>query len=153
MQIFDGVVTLADADVPVIVGLTDGSLRLSSNGEDIGEWVSGEFAVSRLDDGAFAIRAESDVLRFVPSEPDRFASSVNGQPGGASSADMPLLHGRHEPPQETPLVSSRPLVVAEPVSPGTATPEAPGLMTMVGFYGLVALTAGLGLWALFNMIF
>ncbi len=153
LPIFDGVVTLADDEVPVIVGLADDTLRLSSNGELIGEWGSGEFAIDALEGGTFAIKAESETLFFVPLEPERFAASLGEDPG-TSPAPTSASPGRHETRIATAdrVDTARYRAVEPNVDATQSDAAAPKAITMVAFYALAALTAALGLWALINML-
>ena len=78
MAIYDGVVTLADDDIPVIVELNDGHVRLSASGTEIGDWPADECEISHVNETVFTISAEDETIWFVPNQPSRFAAAVNG---------------------------------------------------------------------------
>lgn len=128
MAIYDGVVTLSDNNVPVIVELTDDAVRLSASGTEIGEWSKDECDITRSDAATYLIHAESEALEFVPSSPGAFGAAIGLTDGSTS---VPL------PPD------------AEPVKEGLAINEAPPprSSTMALFYALCVLTLALMVWA------
>lgn len=132
MTTFDGVVTLEDTDIPVIIGLDDGEVRLVVDGKEVASWAPGECSILGVDDGVYTINAENESLRFVPSDPALFELGVNGASAPAPAEEMLDIGAadidRPEPPEPRPV-------------------------TMAMFYGLSALTALLGLWALLSLIF
>jgi hypothetical protein len=138
VSLFDGVVTLGDQDVPVIIGLEEEGIRMSSGGEEIGEWADGDYSIDAADDGAYTITAEDESLRFVPTNPLLFAAGLNG-------GSAPIPESLEEP--------IGPRQIAEPTSkPGLQgdAPE-PRAITLGVFYALAAITGALGLWALISL--
>ena len=146
MSTFEGVVPLEDHEVPVIVDIDD-TLRLSTNGTEIAEWSEGEFYISDDGDGVYTITAESEILRFIPSDPDLFAHRVRGD-------DLPV--GRHEAPgplRGLPEGAAPPIVSpAEALTDERVAPETSRLMKML-FVLLVVGTVLLGGWAAYNIFF
>jgi hypothetical protein len=135
MAIYDGVVTLAEDDFPVIVELDDEHVRMSASGTEIGEWRTDECLITHVADSTYTITAEDETLSFVPNQPGLFAAALS--------------------------IDREALAVAMPSEPdpGPATDdgmrEAPPAqpLTMGLFYALCLLTAGLATWALVEMIF
>lgn len=141
MSLFDGVVSFDDTDVPVIIGLQDDGLRMSSGGAEIGQWGEGEFSINPAGDGTYDITAENETLRFVPSNPSLFAAGV-----GVAVA----------PPPPSPKVDETPVVVTPTRAAASGELDngvapAPRTITLVAFYSLAVATAGLGLWALVSL--
>lgn len=135
MPHYDGVVTIADDDFPVIVELDDELIRLTSSGTEIGQWHADDCEITRVGDSTYTIKAENEVLEFVPSQPALFAAALNGDP--------------------QPEVVTAPRLATAPIDGGTdALPDAPPPkpLTMGLFYGLCVLTAALALWSLISMI-
>lgn len=146
MPIYDGVVTLADDDVPVIVEVSADLVRLSASGTEIGEWATDECEIRHISDSTYVIEAENETLSFVPNQPSLFASAVNG----GLTEGLP-------PATATPREESDP----DPIERDVRTPAterrkseapAPKPLTMALFYALCLLTAGLALWSLVSMI-
>jgi len=140
---YDGVVTLAEDDIPVIVELDDDVVRLSASGREVAAWRKGEYEIRHLRDSTFAIRAENETLEFVPSQPSRFAAAVNG----GLSRDTP------EVPTESPASPTPEPETQKPTSairPKEAPPPKP--VTMGLFYALCLLTAGLAIWSIISLI-
>lgn len=137
MAIYDGVVTLADDQIPVIIELDDDHVRLSASGTEIGQWRTDECRIDTVDDTTYTITAEDETLEFIPSQPRLFAAALNGTPKEA--IDTPVRQ-----PEPT----------SEPVS-GTHTREAPPPrpLTMGLFYALCVVTAVLAIWSLITIIF
>ena len=135
MPIYDGVVTIDDNRVSVIVGVEPDGLRLSANGNEIGEWSAGEFSISERAHGVFAITADNETIEFMPNRPDLFAAGV-GRPAPAA---------RHLEPEPSPVETP-----VEPASSEEVPPAQP--LTRALFYTLAGTTAALGLWALYNLI-
>lgn len=138
MPIYDGVVTLDENDVPVIVELGDDHVRLSASGREIGQWRADECHIAHVTDSIYTITAEDETLQFVPDQPSLFAAAVNGNvpspaPAAAASAATDADEG-------TPAIGSR-----------EAPPPKP--LTMGLFYALCVATAALALWSLISMIF
>lgn len=137
MAIYDGVVTLADDQIPVIVELDDEHVRLSASGTEIGKWPADECRIDTVDDTTYTITAEDETLEFVPSQPRLFAAALNG--GSEEAIDTPVR---------------QPQPGAEPVSnndPAEAPPPKP--LTMGLFYALCFVTAVLAIWSLITIIF
>lgn len=134
MAMYDGVVTLADDDVPVIVELDDDYVRMSAGGTEIGHWPVDECRITHVEDTTYAITAEDETLRFVPNQPSLFASAVNGSPKTTPAVDMPSA------PDPAPPDGVREAPPAQP-------------LTMGLFYALCLITAALALWALISIIF
>lgn len=140
--------TVADEDVAVVIGI-DTTLRLTTNGTEIGEWSPGEFFITDHGDGAYTITAENEALRFTPSEPDLFAHWVRTDN---------LSVGKHEArgavPAQPPVEFDDDNPELPPVT-GADTVEAPGELaplTRTLFYLLVAATSVLGIWAAYSLI-
>jgi len=147
MPAYDGVVTVAEDDIPVIVELGDDIVRLSASGREIGEWRTGEYEIRHLRDSTFAIQAENEILEFIPSQPNDFAAAVNG--GLPGTEPRPA----DEPPAIPPPSVSKPSTEAEPApKPGAGVAPPPRATTMGLFYALCLVTAGLGIWAVISLI-
>lgn len=136
MSIYDGVVTLDESDVPVIVELGDDHIRLSASGTEIGQWPTHECHIAHISDSTFSITAEDETLEFVPNQPSLFAAAVNG---GARSAVPPTRPVRSGAETEPPAVGDR-----------EAPPPKP--LTMGLFYGLCVTTGALAVWSLLSLI-
>lgn len=138
MSIYDGVVTLNENDVPVMVELGDDHVRLSASGTEIGEWPSDECHIAHVTDSIYSITAEDETLQFVPNQPTLFAAAVHG-------------NGR----DQTPAARAPAETEAEREAPVTGNREAPPPrpLTMVLFYALCVGTAALALWSLVSMVF
>ena len=78
MPIYDGVVTIEDTDVQVILGLDDDRVRLSAGGTEIGDWPLEECEIDDAGDGVYTITAENETLEFMPASPGAFAAAMNG---------------------------------------------------------------------------
>lgn len=141
MPIYDGVVTLAEADIPVIVELDNGHVRLSASGREIGQWPLQECEIVHLEDSAYAISAENETLRFVPSQPSLFGAAVDD-----GRRRLEVREKVSSPPSPEP--EEQP--VDEDV---TAEAPPPRPVTVALFYLLCALTGGMGVWALIHIIF
>lgn len=137
MAIYDGVVTLADDQVPVIVELDDEHVRLSASGTEIGQWRADECRIDPVDDTTYTITAEDETLEFVPSQPRLFAAALNGV---SEEATEPPVH--HVEPGPEP-VSTTNVSDAPPAKP----------LTMGLFYALCLVTAVLAIWSLITIIF
>lgn len=133
MPIYDGVVTLDQTDVPVIVELDEDYVRLSASGTEIGNWRTDECQIAHLGSTAYAITAEDETLHFVPNQPGLFAAAVKGGAPGESVSPVP-----------------------EPAPTGVAdVPDdapAPKPLTMGLFYALCVTTAALALWSLISLV-
>ena len=135
MAIYDGVVTIAENDIPVIVELDDDNLRMSAAGSEIGHWPIDECEISHVGDSVYTITAENETLRFVPNQPSLFATEVN------DGAESPVM---------TPAPA--PDTGAEPAAGKKEAPPAKPL-TMGLFYALCLVTVALAVWALISIIF
>ena len=136
MPAYDGVVSLADSDIPVVIELNNGHVRLTSSGTEIGEWTVEECLISKTGDVTFSISAENETLEFVPSQPGLFAAAVNG----GTSEPTPATHAGTDPDV--------------PAAESFEIPEAPEprFVTRALFYALCALTVALGSWAIVSMV-
>ena len=138
MPIYDGVVSLDENDIQVILGVDEDRIRLSSGGREIGDWGADECAISDIGGGVFAITAENETLQFMPTSPAMFAAAMNG---GSISIPEPTAGAAEE---DTPPLDTQPKIALED------GPE-PRSVTMFAFYALSATTAALGLWALISL--
>lgn len=136
MAIYDGVVNVADDEIPVMLELDEDSIRLSASGKEIGQWSTSECSIAHVDETTYSITAEDETLEFVPNQPSLFAAAVNG--GDPAKPAVPL-----PPPPE-----------AEP-APADGVKEAPPAkpLTMGLFYALCVTTAALAIWSLISIIF
>lgn len=134
MAIYDGVVTVADDDIPVILELDADSIRLSASGKEIGEWSAGDCKITHVGETTYTITAEQETIEFVPNQPSLFAAAVNG---GSERPAVPL-----PPEPETDHKPSDGIEEAPPAKP----------LTMGLFYALCVATAGLALWSLITII-
>lgn len=132
LAIYDGVVTVADDDIPVIVELDDRLLRLSAAGTEIGQWATEEVSIVHVGDTVYTITAEDETLRFVPNQPALFAAAVNGN-SERSAVPVP------PPPEPVPVAAVR-----------EAPPPKP--LTMGLFYALCLTTAALAVWSLISIV-
>jgi hypothetical protein len=135
MTTFPGVAELNETNVPVIVGLDDERIRLVAGEVAIGEWPIGEYSIIDLGSGTFVIEAADDSIPFHPDDPGGFArgiapTRIDVVSGTASS------NGARANTSDTVDIREGPK---------------PGVKTMVGFYALVAVTGGLGIWALISL--
>ena len=135
MAIYDGVVNLADDEIPVIVELGPDHVRMSAGGAEIGHWPADECHIAHVEDGVYTITAEDETLRFVPNQPSLFAAAVNG--GLETSA----MTGGIEPER-----GADPAIVTREAPP-------PRPLTMGLFYALCVTTAVLAVWALISILF
>lgn len=143
MAIYDGTVTLADDEIPVVVELDNGHIRLSASGNEIGEWPAHECRITHVDDTTYTITAEDETLEFVPKEPALFAAEIDGRSGPTVMPTAAILE-------------TEPVPGVDPaVSPGGAEDEAPPAkpLTMGLFYALCVVTAVLAIWSLISIIF
>lgn len=148
MPIYDGVVTVAGDQIPLMVVFDGDSVRLSTSGTEIGEWPVDEFTISHIGDTTFELTADSETLRFVPSQPSLFASEVNGDlidlaPEPAVDDKTVDRDDAPRPQIADPTVESKKILEAPP----------PKKVTMALFYSLCALTGGLALWSIIAIVF
>lgn len=126
---YDGVVTIDNDEIRVIVELDDEVVRLTAGGTEIGQWHPDECEITRVAESTYTIEAEDEVLQFVPSQPKLFAAALNDE-----TVTPPI-----DPvPDDTAAVSEE--------------AAAPQPLTMGLFYGLCFLTAALAVWALVSII-
>lgn len=137
---FDGIVTLEDAEIPVVVRFDSKVLQLTSNGAHIGEWAPGEYVIDQVADGVYSITAENESLHFIPSQPRHFAEQLTTEMRGRGAVGSMAL-GRH--------------LAASDMADSTVEAHAPSInpLAKLGFYALSAMTAGLGLWAFVSIFF
>lgn len=135
MPIYDGVVTLDETDVPVIIELAGSHVRLSASGTEIGEWTSDECHIALLGDKVYAITAEDETLQFVPNQPSLFAAAVSAGVG-------------KEPPVAQSVVAP-----ADAEQGANAEREAPPPkpLTKTLFFALCAATVALAVWSLISI--
>lgn len=139
MPRYDGVVTVADDEIPVIVELDDELIRLTAGGTEIGHWHPDECEITQVADSTYTIEAEDEVLRFVPSQPRLFAAALDGDSTASKPVDTPSTDTTEISEENTDAVMDE------------APPPQP--LTMGLFYGLCFLTAALAVWSLVSMIF
>jgi hypothetical protein len=138
LPMYDGVVTLDESDIPVIVELDANHVRLSASGTEIGLWSTTECHIAHVSDSIYAITAEDETLQFVPNQPRLFAAAVNGGP-------------RNDPPLAIPS-SDAGTEMERPASSDREAPP-PKPLTMGLFYALCVATAALAVWSVISMIF
>lgn len=154
MSIHDGVVNLADDDIPVIIELNEGRVRMSASGREIGDWGSDECHITHVADSTYAISAENETLEFVPSQPAVFAAAVNGSASPAMTAPKAGPEAPPSPAADVAVTSSEPEPTESP-APNDDIREAPPPkpLTMGLFYALCVSTAALAVWSLIAIIF
>ncbi|MGH8951846.1 MAG: hypothetical protein ACRDX9_10500 [Acidimicrobiia bacterium] len=130
MTTFEGVATLHDDNVPVMVGLDDEKITLVSGEVSLGEWLAGEYSVVDLGSGAFVIEAEDDSIPFLPDDPGGFARGINRKPVPDGAPD--------------PTRSLDTIVIKEGPPPQT--------LTLIAFWVLAVVTAALGIWAVISLL-
>jgi hypothetical protein len=135
MPHYDGVVTIADDDFPVIVEFDDDLIRLSASGTEIGQWNADDCEITRVADSTYMIKAENEVLEFVPSQPGLFAAALTGD-------RIPTVADAPQAEKDSPEAQIDPMAEAPPPKP----------LTVGLFYGLCAITAALALWSLISLI-
>lgn len=133
MAIYDGVVTLAEEDFPVIVELDHDHIRMSASGTEIGNWRTDECLITQVEEATYTITAEDETIQFVPNQPGLFAAAVNGD--------------------RAPTVAMPPPPDPAPVGDGVTDAPRPQPLTVGLFYGLCFVTLALAVWALASMIF
>lgn len=135
MPIFDGVLTVNEDLVPVIIGVEDDGIRMSTNGTEIGEWSPGEFSIDHRGEGVYTITADNESLMFMPNRPDLFAVGLG----------RPVEIGKLEavPAAERVVRTPTPGLEANSLNP----------ITRALFYSLAGTTGALGIWALIKLIF
>jgi len=135
LAIYDGVVTLAEDDIPVIVELDDDHVRMSAAGTEIGQWPAAECLITLVGETTYSITAEDETLEFVPNQPGLFAAAVIGATGGGPAVAMP------PPPEAKPVASD-----------GVREAPAPKPLTVGLFYALCLTTAALAVWSLISIV-
>jgi hypothetical protein len=129
-----GVIDLGDGEVEVAISFHDSRLRLTSAGEEIGDWERSGYQLSRADPTTFVLSAEGADLTFRPTSPDEFAIAATH--GMAAIQD--------------PGSRRRLRTMSAPDGPEQAPP--PSLLTVVLFYLLAAGTVGMAAWALISIL-
>lgn len=137
MSIYDGVVTVDEDDVQVILGMDDDKIRLSAGGLEIGEWPADDCSIDPVGNGVFTITAENETLTFVPNNPTTFSAAMNVERVPVQEPDRPRV-----PSEE---ISNDKSKLKDDI------PNANSL-TMAAFYALAAITAVLGVWALVTIV-
>lgn len=136
MSIYDGVVTLAEDDVPVVIELDNGHVRLSASGKEIGDWGADECEINLVADSTYTISVENETLRFVPRQPTLFAAALDD--GGERLIEVPALV---ESNTDTSVSTS-----------GSDDAPPPKPLTVGLFYALCVVTGAGAVWALVEMI-
>jgi len=144
---YDGIVNLDEDEVEVIIGLDPDRVHLQAGDLEIGDWAPDECAIAHLGQGVYAITAESESLRFVPRDARLFEAGLNHGTGyGLSTTpkqdEGQARRGRHSKTVSGPETSA-------PHGESAAPPPKP--LTRTLFYGLAAVTAALGAWALLSL--
>lgn len=135
MPIYDGIVTVDDHEVPVIVEIDGDQIRMSAGGREVGTWSADECEISHVTESRYAISAEDEILEFVPNQPSLFAAVVD--------------RGREHTVTTAPVIEDpEPEKVEDKPSVAEAPPPKP--LTMGLFYGLCFITAVLACWALIS---
>lgn len=142
MSIHDGVVTLDNNDIQVILGVEEDSVRLSAGGVEIGEWSFEECTIDPAGEGKYNITAENEVLLFVPNDHGSFSAVINGSPTEIIDERTAPTEPRHAKRAED--------VRGESAFRIEEAPE-PKAVTLAAFYTLVIVTLGLGGWALVSL--
>ena len=137
---YDGIVSLDQDEIEVIIGLDPDRVHLRAGELEIGDWAPEECFIAYLGEGVYSITAENESLRFVPRDARMFKEGLNHGTGyGLSPAPDPEAperrQGRHARRVETP----------PGVLEGEAPPPKP--LTRILFYALTAATTALGVWA------
>jgi hypothetical protein len=145
MTIYDGVVTVDDDSVAVIIGFEEERLRMSAGGAEIGEWASGEYSIDHDGEGVYTITAENETLRFIPNSPSLFAARVNGNIAPVPSNELPTRDAAVMSDAAAAPTTTEPKHIDNDEAP------LPRPTTLVAFYALAGVTATLGLWALLSL--
>ncbi|MGH8946656.1 MAG: hypothetical protein ACRDVL_10965 [Acidimicrobiia bacterium] len=146
MPRYDGIVSLDEDVVQVIIDLDPDRVYLRAGDLEIGDWAAGECAIAALGDGAYSITAENQSLRFVPRNPRLFQDGLNHGTGYGMSAPPQPGAGDHHGGRHT----KSPPRGAPSVKETEAPPPKP--LTVALFYALAAATGALGIWALLSII-
>lgn len=135
MPLFDGVVELDGEQIPVILGVEEGAIRLSSNGTEIGEWTEDEYRLEAIGSDSFVIAADDDALTFRPFRPDAFARTVG------------IVREPPAPPKARTAATA-----PQPTGDGVPSAPPPRALTRALFLTLAGTTAFLGIWALVQLV-
>lgn len=113
------------------IGLEDGRVLLYSNGTEIGSWAPEECEISESGPGSYLIVAENERLPFLPASDDVFQAALAKR-----------------------VTRSRPAPIDSPgyATHGQVQEAPPRPITVIGFYLLAAVTAALGLWAVWSIV-
>lgn len=128
MPLYDGVVSVNDGDIGVIIGIEEDRIRLSAGGSEIGDWDISDCAIELVEDGVYAITAENESLRFVPNQPSLFAQAVALE-DAPEEPEVPVVHH----------LGSDDGAVRE------------GLTTRVLIWAAAIVAGGLGIWAFISL--
>ncbi len=123
-----GVISLGDHTIQVTLGINEVEVHLVADDTRVGKWSHTECQIVAGDSGTFLIEAENDSLPFIPRDPDGFARVLTATIPQKSRA-----------------------AYRTPISPADVAPPRP--ITVALFYGLSAVTAGLGIWAVWTLVF
>lgn len=150
MPIYDGIVTVDENDIPVIVEINERTVRMSAGGNEIGEWPAEECEISHLTESRYTISAENETLEFTPNRPSLFAAAVNGGQSKVVAVAAPV-----DVDDEVPLTEPAPTeeLVGDGDQSHIREAPAPKPMTMSLFYALCIATAALAVWSLISIIF
>lgn len=129
MPLYDGVVSVNDGDIGVILDVAEDRIRLSAGGSEIGEWGAEECVIELVEDGVYRITAENESLRFVPNQPSLFAQAV-----GADEFE-----------------SHAPARIVQELGSDQRTPDE-GRMTRILIWAAAIVAGFLGIWALASLL-
>lgn len=124
MSEHQGIIDLGEQTVQVTIGISDIEVHLMTDQAEVGKWSHNECHIVESGTGRFLIEAENDSLPFIPRDPAGFARV---------------------------LVATLPKTRGIPTDRALVPPPKP--VTLAMFYALSAVTAGLGAWAVWSMIF
>lgn len=136
----EGVVTVDEEEIPVIIELDNEAIRLTAAGKEVGNWRPDECEIIQIADATYTIEAENEVLQFVPHQPQTFAAALNGENTTAS------------PSEEAPTDDAQTDHALEETGVDLQDAPAPQPLTVGLFYGLCFLTAALAIWSLISII-
>lgn len=145
MPQYDGVVSLEQDEVEVVIDLHPDRVHLRAGELEIGDWAAGECAIASLGDGVYAITAENQSLRFVPRNPGLFEDGLNHGTGYGLSPAPDAEGSDHEQGRHIKTRPPQTGLVRELEAP----PPRP--LTVALFYSLAAVTGAMAIWALFSL--
>lgn len=129
----------------MILVVGDAKVTLSSGGNEIGAWPVDEVEIDHMGGGVYTITAESESLRFVPSDPSLFAL-------GFGVEDPAVTEMEAAPDDARAVETGGGIPRQSPPHGGSREAPPPRPVTKVLFYALAGVTGALGLWALVSMI-